>query len=327
MQRPMLSRWLRIASGTCMLAAAAQAQTFLIDLGPELDVPFVTYGAGSGMTGYWYGESGPFDEPQDLIDRWGVWTSVTIFAATAPPILEEDDPATSGDDDALCDDGARCGLVGDTDVWEFRELANGVYHVYTYVFTPNRPADRLQVEVPGSIDPQVTIGGPWPGAHVEGITFSRHRLIVSDGAIDVRTKRTSESATIDGFQIVRIDDSVDFGTSYCPANPNSTGMPADLWVSGTLDALRLRAEPLPEPGPALFFYGPTSTEIPFGNGKLCVGSPHKRLVPPIPVIEHSATLVVDLSHTGLSSIHLQCWFRDPAAGGAAFNLSDALALP
>jgi hypothetical protein len=325
MQR--LSRWARIAGGSILLATAARAQTFLIDLGPESDVPFITYGAGADVPGYWYGEAGPFDVPQWLIDRWGFYTPVTLYAATAPPLLDGDDAATNGDDDALCDDGAQCGLVGDTDVWEFRNLAKGVYHVYTYVFSPNAPDDRVMVDVPGSIDPAVTIGGAWPGMHVEGITFSRHRLIITDGALDVRTTRTSAAATIDGFQIIRIDDSIDFGTSYCPANQNSTGSPAHLWVSGTLDSMRLRAEPLPEPGPALFFYGPTAIETPFGNGKLCVGKPQKRLGPPIPVSEHAATLTVDLTSTGLPSIHLQCWFRDPAGGGAFFNLSDALALP
>ncbi len=317
----------RAAAALVLCAAGSRAQTFLLDLGPGDDVPFFTYGAGADEPGYWYGEEGPFDEPQFLIDKFGMWTTATVYAASAPPILVDDDMTTSGDDDALCDDGARCGLSGGFDLWEFRGLHDGVYHLYTYVFTPNAPDDRVIVDVVHSIDPPVQIGGPWPGTHVEGITFSRHRLLVTDGAIDVLTTRASEAATIGGFQIVRVDDSIDFGTSYCPAQANSTGSPAHLWVHGTLDQLVLRAEPLPEPGPALFFYGSTQQEIPFGNGKLCIRPPHTRLKPLVPVIGQLATLTVDLTETGLQSIQLQCWFRDPAGGGSAFNLSDALGLP
>jgi len=317
----------RAAAALALCAAGASAQTFLLDLGPERDVPFFTYGAGANVPGYWYGEAGPFDSPQFLIDKFGMFTSVTVRAATAPPILDGDDGGTSGDDDALCDDGARCGLSGGFDLWEFRGLKSGVYHLYTYAFTPNAPEDRVIVDVVRSIDPPTLVGGAWPGTHVEGITFSRHRLLVTDGAIDVLTTRASESATINGFQIVRVDDSIDFGSSYCAAQPNSTGSPAHLWCHGTLDALVLVAEPVPDPGPAMFFYGSTQQEIPFGNGKLCIRPPHGRLKPLVPIVGQVATLTVDLTNTGLPSIQLQCWFRDPGARGSGFNLSDALSLP
>lgn len=82
----------------------------------------------------------------------------------------------------------------------------------------------------------------------------------------------------------------------------------------------------------LFFYGPSPSATPLGDGVLCVTGGIVRL----PVVQ------VDLFGRGLWDLDLtsppqpageivigtewyfQFWFRDPAFGGAGFNFSDGL---
>lgn len=85
----------------------------------------------------------------------------------------------------------------------------------------------------------------------------------------------------------------------------------------------------------LFLYGPAQQQTPFGNGNLCVGGGVFRL-PPFVMFDHpgfgSASL--DFSEPPLgggpgmvtpgSTWNFQAWFRDTPAGGAGFNLSNAL---
>ena len=81
----------------------------------------------------------------------------------------------------------------------------------------------------------------------------------------------------------------------------------------------------------LYFYGQGETVAPFGNGFRCVAAPIRRL----PALTTSATGVatfpLDLNHLPPSGPiaagqiwGFQLWYRDPAAGGAFFNVSDAL---
>jgi hypothetical protein len=150
------------------------------------------------------------------------------------------------------------------------------------------------------------------------------------------------TGTISGIDLV-LDVAVDVtadGTPagcdtevYCTAAPNSVGSGANISITGSTSVsandLVLHAGPVPNQ-PAIFFYGPNQIELPFGNGFRCVGGSVKRL----PVvfgsgnsIDHAVdnTLSPSLGFiTPGSTWNFQAWNRDPAAGGANFNLSDAI---
>lgn len=75
--------------------------------------------------------------------------------------------------------------------------------------------------------------------------------------------------------------------------------------------------------------------MPFGNGTRCVGGPALQRLPLATAngnraMRHSVYLTSPPAPSGQispgSTWHFQCWFRDPAAGGAAFNSSSALSL-
>jgi hypothetical protein len=127
------------------------------------------------------------------------------------------------------------------------------------------------------------------------------------------------------------------GTPYCKALPNSAGRGAKMSASGSASVsaaqLALHAQGCPTSVLGIFYYGTQPIELPFGNGLRCVGGSTFRL----PVLSTSASgaATYDLDYGASvpagqilpgSTWRFQFWFRDPQAGGAAFNLTDALAI-
>ena len=127
-------------------------------------------------------------------------------------------------------------------------------------------------------------------------------------------------------------------SNVCTATVNSTGLAAHMYSFGqnriSTNNFVLAATSLPPEKTGLFFFGQTQTQVPFGNGWRCVASPFFRLP------ATSSNLLGDLywnlnlnALPGGVTIHagetwyFQAWFRDPAAGGAGSNTSDALRVP
>ena len=124
------------------------------------------------------------------------------------------------------------------------------------------------------------------------------------------------------------------GTIYCLGTVNSTGTGAEISATDTLsvvnNALVLNAQPVPDQ-PGLFNYGPAQTQVPFGNGFRCVdGMMLFRLdvetADTSGVLEHLVDFTNPPTASGQivagATWNFQAWSRDPAAGGAFFNLSD-----
>ena len=125
------------------------------------------------------------------------------------------------------------------------------------------------------------------------------------------------------------------GTRYCVSGVNSTGGPARIhpWGSTSASAanLRLRVESVPDRS-GVFLHGPGTARRPFGNGTLCVGGALVRGATVLPS-GGQAEYVYDASDAQHSlgafagtTRHFQYWFRDPAAGGARFDASDAITI-
>ena len=119
---------------------------------------------------------------------------------------------------------------------------------------------------------------------------------------------------------------------YCTAAPNSVGSGASISLAGSTSVsandLSLSAGPVPNQ-PGIFYFGPNQIEAPFGNGFRCVGGAVKRL--PV-VFATGGTIDFSVDNTQFpangsliagSTWNFQAWYRDPAAGGSSFNLSDA----
>jgi len=132
--------------------------------------------------------------------------------------------------------------------------------------------------------------------------------------------------------------------NYCTAAPNSTGLGATMSWTGTASAaagnFHLVASDVPPSQFLMFYYGAGATQVAFGNGFRCVNAGGMGIYRFKPFKADSlgfAVLSVDWSvppvgGTGLGVWlpgdiwKVQGWYRDPAAGGADFNLTDGLSV-
>jgi hypothetical protein len=127
--------------------------------------------------------------------------------------------------------------------------------------------------------------------------------------------------------------------SVCESTPNSTGLAARIdWMGVTSvssNELALIAEDGPPLAACIFLVGGTQQSLPYGNGTLCVGPPIDRLAAPgfldaVGQRMQAVDLTTGPLASGLLAVQpgdtrvFQVWFRDPAAGADAFDLTDAL---
>ncbi len=131
------------------------------------------------------------------------------------------------------------------------------------------------------------------------------------------------------------DRNAGIGWKYCTANPNSTGSPADLSAAGSASSgagdLLLTSSPVPNQN-GIFFHGANPSQVPFGNGFLCTTSGILRgaIVMGVSNVATYAYDNSDAKHSLAAFIgstrNFQHWFRDPAAGGAFLNTSNAMSI-
>ena len=128
------------------------------------------------------------------------------------------------------------------------------------------------------------------------------------------------------------------GTSYCsPGTPNSVATGGGLMsLSGSTsladETLVMTASDIPNQ-PSVFFFSTGDAIAPFGNGFLCGGGGTiSRFSPPVVPSGNTVSFNVDFNTfpgnqlaSGIEYVW-QNWYRDPAAGGANFNLTDAVKL-
>ena len=126
-------------------------------------------------------------------------------------------------------------------------------------------------------------------------------------------------------------------TTYCNASPNSYGTVAQINYVGALGlsqgtfGLRVTGLPIEPTAFGVFTYGGTQMNVPFGNGYLCInplGGLYRMTPQPLVDTTVSRSFVEAPAEFSLfqpaSSWNFQFWYRNPAAGGAGFNLSDGL---
>ncbi|TDJ66264.1 MAG: hypothetical protein E2O39_16785 [Planctomycetota bacterium] len=338
------SPWFRRPPATLFaaawLAVSASGQGFNLDVGSNLilfPAPSPNYGAASGQVGSWTAVDPPLfwlaPTPLDGLD--GLPTGATLETdvqgsfPTFPSVL-------SGEEQKLLEDGQAVPNLGVTATWTFRGLANGAYTVYTYSWTASGNT-LTDVTVDGSTDPLQTLGGPWTGPPFQlGVTHSIHAVLVTNGELIIHGKGNGpaglDTGAINGIQI--IPGGAAIGASYCIAAANSTGGGALMSATGSAsvaaNALVLHSGPVPAQ-PGLFYYGPAQTQVPFGNGFRCVDGVVGRLDVVNPA-GGQYTFALDVTSppsaqtliTAGSTWNFQNWYRDPAGGGAFFNLSDGL---
>lgn len=174
-----------------------------------------------------------------------------------------------------------------------------------------------------------------------GPTLLADAMVLRSGAISVVDAGLS-SVSVRGndlaepLYLLDVDEPGDcVGDSYCVAGVNSVGAGAHMCSSGSASVaandLVLTCSDLPPNQFGLFYYGTSQDFAPLGNGFRCVGGQLFRL----PMDQASGAGVASRALDNTAPPHaaglisagdtwtFQFWYRDPAGGGAGFNLSDA----
>ncbi len=127
-------------------------------------------------------------------------------------------------------------------------------------------------------------------------------------------------------------DPTPISQSFCVATPNSLGQTASIAATGSrsvaANQVILQAQGVPN-GAGIFFFGTQSAQVPLGNGNRCVGGSLTRLGPVVNTTGNVATLRFDVQSSGIlagQTRFFQLWYRDAAAGGAFFNLTDGASI-
>ncbi|HKQ50635.1 MAG TPA: hypothetical protein VJZ71_21370 [Phycisphaerae bacterium] len=163
-----------------IVTSAAMGQSFNVAVGPTLVQPSPAYGA-AGVAGYWNAIPAYHNTTtNDIRQLDGTVTNVDVWQYGGTELRSTNDPGTSGNDARLMD---YCQVTYTTNLETclfFYNLQLGEYEVLNYAMMPAEPGVLSYTscdEEPGQ--PHHTVGGAWPGQHVEEVTYSRHRAVVT----------------------------------------------------------------------------------------------------------------------------------------------------
>ena len=241
----------------------------------------------------------------------------------------------------------------DNSVAVFPNLGGGTFGAIQHAFTGVLEPDSLAVgdfDGDGDVDVAVThqdtnnmtvftnVGGVF-GSPLVLSTGARPGAVIAvdlgaDGGVDlVTSNRDSNNLSIFCNQNRGGGSGP---TTYCVSSPNSAGAGALMGSTGSLsiaaNTFSVNVSGAIAGQPGLFFFGGVQTQVPFGNGFRCVtGATVVRLNPASPAngLGNNAravdfTTAQGSTITAGSTWNFQYWYRDVAAGGAGFNLSNGL---
>lgn len=184
------------------------AQTFNINFGAT---PIPADYAAAGFSGHWNTTPGTQGTTYSLNDVTGATTGVTFSNIGGSAINTQNSGATGNASRLL-----REYLVTFTPTLEVcifvSGLQPGTYQVITYGNLENGPASLVSVDQSG--EPNVLVGGAWPGDLTAGVTHAVHLANVTTGSLGLHSGIPSGGspaiAALNGLQLIRIPDSEPF---------------------------------------------------------------------------------------------------------------------
>ena len=195
------TRITRLAFGLALSTAGAAAQSLNIDCGTAFGPPADSYRGAAGQPGRWNEFPGNTTDPVELLDLGGFPSGIMFASALPVGPASFDHPATAGDDQALLDD--YLSLNSTPHLFDISGLAPGNYRVLTFAWAPHDALIRTAVDVNDSGGVQV--GGDWPGAHAQGVTYARHDVPLDAGQTLTISMRGLDTGALNGFQITFLD--------------------------------------------------------------------------------------------------------------------------
>lgn len=205
-------------AGLLVSAPAASGQDFNVDFGSAAGSPPATYAA-AGRAGVWNTIAGTHAVTYPLVDAAGAATPVTVRNLGGTALVHANDAGTSGADQALMDEYLVTYSIPVETCLFWSNLERGTYEVITYAWAPTLPGVRSLITVDDANETSVLVGGAWPGAQAEGLTYAVHTVEVTDGTLNMHSGRLEFGgggrAALNGVQIRRLPD--------CPADLDGDG--------------------------------------------------------------------------------------------------------
>jgi hypothetical protein len=251
----------------------------------------------------------------------------------SPPVAVDDGAPSSTDNDDTMEFVWPDAIDEDSGVSEYYiamyDMTTDVNLLYEYPVTGN--------SITVGLDPSADLNFPPSLGH----TY-RFWVGARNGALPQLTDRFGNDARTlvwsDPVDVLVTTDQPEF---YCVTSPNSVneeGARINFAGSTSVSAndLQIIAGFAPAGQTGLFYYGPNQIQAPFGSGIRCVGGAITRLNPATVISAPWGEAIHNMDNTSASNLrniqpgtswNFQFWYRDPAGGGAGFNLSDAVMIP
>ena len=200
-------------------------------------------------------------------------------------------------------------------------------------------------------------GGPWtpiatdlpPGSPTVGAPHYYDWTVPNTPSTQVRIRVRMDNSGSDYYDISNgnftVQSTCPSPVNYCSTSPNSVGSGAVISWTGTpslaTDDFHLVATGCPANQFLVYYYGGGQVSNPFGNGWRCAGNGGVGLFRFQPFLTDSTgTAMMKINYTqppagtgggpGMwlpgDTWYCQGWYRDPAGGGAQFNLTDGLSV-
>jgi hypothetical protein len=196
------------ATAFVLFAPVSHSQTAInIALGPTGSAPSASYAA-AGLPGVW-NDIGltPIGQRVPLVGLNGSPIPADIRQVGVTSVLQSNDPATSGDDEALLDSMVLsfCNPL-DACYW-IDNLPNGDYQVILYALTPNDPDLFSPVRVDDGTPGSSPVGGSWTGTHIQGVSYQTFVVTITSNEIGLHSGTLSGNfqSGLNGIQIRPLD--------------------------------------------------------------------------------------------------------------------------